>query len=172
MTRPSGVDFHVAQSHRPVVTPGIYLHVFKGQPRLYSAESNPHHHRHPCPSVDLPREVTPLSHRRFEGNTKLSHHTWTLQRGFCSAVCDKSCVGREGGGRRGFEKPAKATRVDIAVSPDLNRNSHNKQSQPQRAGSPRQPVGEMVGRGSAESCQVELNRRPGSTVCVQAPEQH
>lgn len=50
----------------------------------------------PCQSVDLPREATPLSHCRFEGNTKLSHHTWTLKRGFSSAVCDKSCLEREG----------------------------------------------------------------------------
>ncbi|TFB05728.1 hypothetical protein CCMA1212_001473 [Trichoderma ghanense] len=121
------MEDYVAQSHCPVVTPGVYLHVSKSQPRSYSAEPNPHHHRHPCPSVDLPREATPLSHCRFEGNTKLSHHTWTLQRGFCSAVCDKNCVGREGR-RREFEKPAKASRVDIAVSPDLNRNSHNNHS--------------------------------------------
>ncbi|PTB81834.1 hypothetical protein M440DRAFT_1025047 [Trichoderma longibrachiatum ATCC 18648] len=122
MTRPSGREHRVAQSHRPAVTPGNYLHVSKGQPWSYSAESNPLHHQHPCPSVDLPREATPLSHRRFEGNTKLSHHTWTLQRGFCSAACDKSCFGKEGR-RREFEKPARATRVDFAVSPDLN--SHN-----------------------------------------------
>lgn len=61
----------------------------------------------------------PWLHRRFEGSTKLSHHTWTLKRGL-----DSNCVRRKppcmGGGTSQFERilPQRLKNLDIAVNVD------------------------------------------------------
>lgn len=81
--------------------------------------SDIHHYQHyPAHQWIYHVRPRPWLHRRFEGSTKLSHHTWTLKRGFNS-----SCVRRKppcmGGGRRSSRiLPQRLEKFDIAVKVD------------------------------------------------------